>query len=337
MRPALTGRQVNLVLELLLVLSIGTGFGSWVVPIDWARPFTAVHAVAGVAVLLLAPLKIRGPVRSGFRRARPERWLSTGFGFVVLAAIGLGVLHATGAWYGIGPWSALWLHLLAGFSAIPLLVWHVWSRPIRPTTVDFGRRAVLSAATVAAGAVAVVIGKELTIGAVGAAGADRAGTGSHDLASFDPAAMPVVSWFDDRTPAIANGSITIEARSVDVAAIAATTSPVTATLDCTGGWRSTQSWDAVSLAAVLGDRDSRRSGRSVRVTSSTGYSRLFALDAAHDIYLCTGYGGEPLRAGHGGPVRVVAPGRRGPWWVKWVERVEVTDRPAWLQLPLPPT
>ncbi len=327
-------------LELLLVLAIGTGLGSWVVPIDWARPATAVHAVAGVAIVLLAPLKIKGPVRSGFRRGRPGRWLSVGFGVAVVAAVALGIAHATGAWYGVGTWSALWLHLLAGFSTIPLLLWHVGSRPVRPAAVDVGRRAVLSAATVAAGATALVIGKELTVTAIGAPGARRAGTGSHEVASFDPAALPVVSWFDDRTPATATETVTIAGRPVEPATIAAATSVLTATLDCTGGWRSTQDWDAVPLAHMLrraAEVDGRRPGRSVRVISATGYSRLFALGDLEHVHLCTGYGGEPLRPGHGGPVRLVAPGRRGPWWVKWVVRVEVSDRPAWLQLPLPPT
>ncbi|NUR17262.1 MAG: molybdopterin-dependent oxidoreductase, partial [Dermatophilaceae bacterium] len=42
-----------------------------------------------------------------------------------------------------------------------------------------------------------------------------------------------------------------------------------------------------------------------------------------------------LSAGHGGPVRLVAPGRRGFWWVKWVDRVGVDDRPSWSQPPFP--
>jgi hypothetical protein len=39
--------------------------------------------------------------------------------------------------------------------------------------------------------------------------------------------------------------------------------------------------------------------------------------------------------GHGAPVRLLAPGRRGPWWVKWVRSVDLVDRPWWLQLPFP--
>ncbi|HWM23064.1 MAG TPA: molybdopterin-dependent oxidoreductase, partial [Ilumatobacteraceae bacterium] len=74
-----------------------------------------------------------------------------------------------------------------------------------------------------------------------------------------------------------------------------------------------------------------------RITSATGYSRLLPAGDADHLYLAVGYGGRELRRGHGAPVRLIAPGRRGPWWVKWVTEVELDDRPWWLQLPFPPT
>ena len=75
--------------------------------------------------------------------------------------------------------------------------------------------------------------------------------------------------------------------------------------------------------------------RSVRVRSATGYERLYPIEALDELYLATGYSGEPLRAGHGAPVRLVAPNRRGPNWVKWVSEIEVTERRPWLQFPVP--
>ena len=39
--------------------------------------------------------------------------------------------------------------------------------------------------------------------------------------------------------------------------------------------------------------------------------------------------------GHGSPVRLVAPGKRGFQWVKWVDRVQLNTSPKWLQPPLP--
>jgi len=53
--------------------------------------------------------------------------------------------------------------------------------------------------------------------------------------------------------------------------------------------------------------------------------------------LATRAGGAPLSVGHGFPARLVAPGRRGFWWVKWVDRIELRSTPWWWQPPFPVT
>ena len=67
----------------------------------------------------------------------------------------------------------------------------------------------------------------------------------------------------------------------------------------------------------------------------TGYSRRLPLADAGTLLLATHVAGEPLSPGHGFPVRLVVPGRRGFWWVKWVERLSLSDTPWWWQLPFP--
>ncbi|MEM7797744.1 MAG: molybdopterin-dependent oxidoreductase, partial [Chloroflexota bacterium] len=44
---------------------------------------------------------------------------------------------------------------------------------------------------------------------------------------------------------------------------------------------------------------------------------------------------EPLRHGHGAPLRLAAEGERGVEWVKWITHIEVNRTGAWLQPPLP--
>jgi DMSO/TMAO reductase YedYZ molybdopterin-dependent catalytic subunit len=77
--------------------------------------------------------------------------------------------------------------------------------------------------------------------------------------------------------------------------------------------------------------------RSVVVTSRTGYSRRFPARDLERLWLATHLGERPLIDAHGFPARIVAPGRRGFWWVKWVVQIETSDVPWWLQLPFPAT
>jgi hypothetical protein len=336
-RQRLTNRQLNLLLELLVVAAITSGLVSWVVPLAFARLATLVHAVSGLTILVVAPLKLQGPVRAGFRRRRPTRWVSAGFGVAVLITIALGAIHASGIWTGIGYWSALWTHQLVGFTLIPLLIWHVTTRPVRPSLIDVDRRGFLATAVRLGVAAAVVGGQEVSLRALRLEGADRAGTGSHDVGSFDPDRMPTVQWIDDSTPRSTEANswdLIIAGQRTEIAAVRAATKPLTARLDCTGGWYADQKWDVVSLSDLL---PAGAVGRSVEVTSATGYKRLFPMSKVDEIFVATGYDGRPLRRGHGAPLRLVAPGRRGPWWVKWVTSIEPSGRPSWLQLPLPPT
>jgi DMSO/TMAO reductase YedYZ molybdopterin-dependent catalytic subunit len=79
----------------------------------------------------------------------------------------------------------------------------------------------------------------------------------------------------------------------------------------------------------------KSAGVSIRVVSSTGYARRFPIEQAGTLLLATRFGGRALDAEHGFPARLVAPDRRGFWWVKWVVAVEVDDMPAWWQSPFP--
>ncbi|HCH08915.1 MAG TPA: hypothetical protein DEW32_06900, partial [Dehalococcoidia bacterium] len=50
------------------------------------------------------------------------------------------------------------------------------------------------------------------------------------------------------------------------------------TIDCTGGWHSTQHWRGVRLSRLIDDISPNESARNVTVRSVTGYYRRFSLD-----------------------------------------------------------
>lgn len=330
----LTPSQVNALLAAAILGAATTGLVSWAVGTEWSRLWTALHAVFGLMVVVLAPAKMRGSVRTGLRRRRPSRWLSILFGVLTLTTVGLGLAHSTGAWAGVGYWSPLWTHFLLAFAVLPLLLWHMAARPVRTVAIDLDRRLMLGAG-VAAGTAAVAAGSiEVAVRVLGTSGADRRFTGSHEIASLDPDRMPTVSWIDDTSPDTDPDlwTLTVDGSATAIDELRDRARPLEAALDCTGGWWSLQAWDTVPVAEIL---DS--GARSFVVRSATGYTRAFPMRDAADVHLALGYGGRPLRRGHGAPVRIVAPGRRGPWWVKWVTDIEPSDRPWWLQSPFPTT
>lgn len=138
--PQMSARQVNHALALCLLAVFVTGVVSWGVGTGWSRLWTVLHAVFGIALVLLLPRETATSVRSGLRRGRPARWISVTFGVLTVVVIVLGTAHSLGIWFGVGWWSALWTHTALAFVVAPLIVWHVWSRPVRPRRTDLDRR-----------------------------------------------------------------------------------------------------------------------------------------------------------------------------------------------------
>jgi DMSO/TMAO reductase YedYZ molybdopterin-dependent catalytic subunit len=174
---------------------------------------------------------------------------------------------------------------------------------------------------------------ELVVHAAGLPGNHRRFTGSYEAGSFDPGKMPVSSWMFDEIPGIDPSGWALRAggRAWSYDALSGFDDRMVATLDCTGGFYSTQEWAGARLDRLV---DATR-GESVRVASHTGYDRRFPIEEASGLLLAVRVGGQALNAGHGFPARLVAPQRRGFWWVKWVVAIDVDDFPYWWQTPFP--
>jgi DMSO/TMAO reductase YedYZ molybdopterin-dependent catalytic subunit len=334
------GRKTNLALLVVLVLAIGTGALAFAIGTGWAWWAVTAHGVAGLALVLLSPWKAAISAR-GLHRERSGAIASIALAVFVIVAVASGVAHAAGLWTGT---LAMQVHVGSALLSIPLIVWHVIARPVRPRRTDLSRRALIRGAALAGGSVATLGAMEGLVRMAGLRGSERRFTGSYERGSFEADEMPVTQWLDDEVPVIDASKWRLEVGAIGNDDLASTLTfeelhafddRVRATLDCTGGWFAEHIWSGVRLDRLIERTDEQV--RSVLVVSATGYARRFPIADVHGIWLATRVGDEVLSAGHGYPLRLVAPGRRGFWWVKWVERIEVSSTPWWWQSPFPLT
>ncbi len=317
-------RRVDLlILGLALAGSFATGVaGLWVSErhagiVVWA------HGAAGMAVIVLVWSKL-GVIRRGLRR----RWPHVGGSLVAAACavglLGFGLAHSAGV-RDVGPLTALGWHIAFALVLAPLVVVHLTSRPVLPRRGDLTRGAFLRLAALSAAAVAAKLAFDRVLGA------PRAATGSLEQARPAPTV-----WLDDSVPQIRPAVWTLSVGGEHLALADLARLPQhewTCVLDCTSGWYARNRWRGVLVSDLpLG---SPPGASSIEVRSATGYSRRFDPALAHRLMLATHLDGAPLAAQNGAPARLVAPGRRGFWWVKWVTAVEPSARPPWWQSPFP--
>lgn len=317
------------------------------------------HGVAGISLVAFLFVKLR---RVRHRLARPTltRALSALMAVSTLGALLTGVWWAFGGSLDLGPWGLLNLHVGLGLLVVPLLAYHL-TRRFRPlSTADFeGRRTALQYATVLASGALVWRFQRSANRLLDTAGATRRFTGSRETGSGEGNAFPVTAWVADDPDPVSVEAWTLSVRgavdapvdlayadlpsvgdshaslavSEDRASLAVRTDR--ALLDCTSGWYSEHDWRGVRVGDLLDAVGVREGATWVQFRSVTGYRWSLPLAEAREATLATHVDGDRLAHGHGFPLRLVAPGRRGFQWVKWVEEVRVTrrrDRSEWLAI-----
>jgi DMSO/TMAO reductase YedYZ molybdopterin-dependent catalytic subunit len=107
------------------------------------------------------------------------------------------------------------------------------------------------------------------------------------------------------------------------------------TLECIsnsvgGGLMSNAEWRGVRLAAILEEARPIPGYATVMLHAADGYTHAIAPEKALEPTTLLVYemNGEPLPRRHGYPARIIAPGAYGEVNVKWVDRIELLDRPA---------
>jgi DMSO/TMAO reductase YedYZ molybdopterin-dependent catalytic subunit len=253
---------------------------------------------------------------------------------VLLGSLALGVAWTIGlvsfeTFWGYSP---LNLHIFLGLALLPLLVPHVlrrWERRATPGRLVDRRNALHLIAFSVGGMFAWRL-LEWAAEARAEEGARRP-SGSKHAGSFSGNDFPTTIWLFDAVPSLVDSSWRLELKgrlsepgfiSYDEM-ISLPTRSVRAVLDCTGGWWSEQIWQGVSVAEALLARGVHSSALGIVVVSVTGHRWSFSLRELPGLLLATHVGGEQLSPGHGYPVRLVAPGRRGFQWIKWVGSIEV--------------
>ena len=330
--PAVRRRRANQALLVLVPLAVATGLFSNTIGTDWTFDPAVLHGLVAAAVVLVSPWK-SVVVRAGLGRGRGSRWVSIALLSVISITVVTGLLHSAALVPRIGPLTTMQVHAGSGIGALLLLIAHYRGHPVPIRRTDLGRRQFVSSLALAAFAGAFWTSWEGWLRLVGSDGASRRFTGSHELASFEPGRMPVTSWLNDAVPTVDGSGWAVMVNDTALSLEDLESYPqesLDAILDCTGGWYSEQAWTGVRLDRLLPTGQ-----RSVVVTSITGYSRVFPTSDLDRMWLATHVGGQPLSPGHGFPARIVAPDRRGFWWVKWVASIEPSDLPWWVQLPFP--
>lgn len=319
-----------LVVLFLLLFEFGTGLYIW-----WGgaadRLFLAVvnlHLYWGLGLLGAFLLKL-----TAYLRRKPlgrQEALSLVAAACFSTSVGTGLLLILQ-----GPARALvWTHLFSSVGLVILVPLHLlktwrYLEPLRGRSErpDLGRRSASGEAArifafvafVLAGRTAFVYGLRALRGVV----------------LDGPQGVPVTTWTETPAPlAVENWRLSVHGavqtpRSytlTELRQLGARTDREE--IICVTGWRANPLWEGVALSSVLAEAGPSAKAESVTFVSATGYRWDLSWEVAQQATLAWALNGEPLVHAHGAPLRLVAPGRRGLEWVKWLVAIEVNERPV---------
>ncbi|PSP73561.1 sulfite oxidase [Halobacteriales archaeon QS_3_64_16] len=354
-RVSLPPRFVDWSIFLLLAIELASGLVSLTTGQPGGQVVFVLHSVVGLALCVLVFEKLR---RVRKRVSRPDAWdratpVSVLLAVVTLGALGSGIAWVLGGSLALGPWGLLNLHIGLGLLLVLVVVVHLYHRWRPPQRSDFEERRTVLSYLLLIGVGALIWRFQTALNdLLNTAGAEHRFTGSREEGTDAGNEFPVTSWVaDDPDPiAIEDWELTVTGEVgrtllFDYDEIAAEgigggevgdrrnesegssdDGRLRATLDCTSGWYSVHDWRGVRVGDLLEATGTAESAQWISFRSVTGYRWSLPIEEAREALLATHVGGERLTHGHGFPLRLVAPGRRGFQWVKWVTEIEVRER-----------
>src|SRR5262245_10873527 len=246
-----------------LALAVGVAFASGIVSLISGRPeqwlVFALHGAAGLWLLLLLWGKF---ARVLLRLLNPRRWdRATLFG--AAAALSVALALGSGIWWVFGGdlyvvgFNLLNWHILLGLGLTLAVSIHMIARakPLRSRDVR-GRREMLRAGLLLLGGAALwpaqqALGRKLGL-------PPRRFTGSREAGSYMGNAFPATSWVADAPRPIDGGRWRLQIGgairtplSLGYADLLEAQDQIEATLDCTGGFYSTQVWRGTRVGRLL--------------------------------------------------------------------------------------
>ena len=328
-------RLTNDLLLALVLAQVATGLAGWALPVAQVAPLYDVHRALCVALLLVLLWKqviVRRSLRRRWGRDGSTVWgILAGSALLGALAIGLAWTLRLISFDTLWGYSPLNIHVFLGIGLLPFVGWQALQR----RSVNGGRVASRRSALRVVGLTAATL--------LGWQAIERAATllyppglrlasGSKHAGSFNGNAFTAEIWLFDAVPAVDVDTWRLRlAGRLDAPRELSLTElleahpehQVQAVLDCTSGWWTEQVWTGVRVLDVLARAGVQPEAREVTVESVTGHRHTFRLADVSEALLASHLGGEPLSPGHGYPLRLVVPGRRGYQWVKWIQRIDV--------------
>jgi len=335
----------NTLLLLILLLQTITGYLGLINNNEQFSLVLWLHGIGAYAIVLLLFWKAN-IILDAIRRKKTWTWQRLMFLFTVallLLVLFLGLTWTlNGRRYFLNISYVSW-HIYLAVPLMALMIWHSWQmRFIFRVPKALDRRTFLRTGLFSLAGLLVWQTANISKRLLALQGARRRFTGSYEWGSMGQH-FPSVSWIFDNPPPIDSATWQLRIDGAVTKALTFTYEQLhqmaaeqrMATLDCTGGWYSTQEWRGVSLGQLLQQAGVLDSADSVTVAAISGYKRRFTLDEANSYLLALDVAGQPLSHGHGFPLRLVAWDKRGVEWVKWITHIQVNTTSKIWQSPLP--